>query len=152
MTHFDRETGYLVRRLDSNKLLELGKQILELQYGGLDDHPSVEQLVLVETKDDSVWGWGDNKQKRLAVICSEGVGWQEDDKDGLVPFWVDFGHYGSHALKVRVHPRVIKECLTDEVVDLADFIRNHNDRLQGNFLTWLAQVRGVEQFAQEVNA
>jgi hypothetical protein len=40
----------------------------------------------------------------------------------------------------------------DFVVDLADFVRNHNDRLQGNFLTWLAQVRGVEQFAQEVNA
>jgi hypothetical protein len=146
MTHYDRKYGQLVRRLDSDKLLALGIEVLTAQYGDLDTVSSVESLVLVETKDASVWGLGD--QKRLAVICSEGVGWTEDDKNGLVTFWVDFGHYGSHALAVKVHPRRILECLTDETVDLADFIRNYNDRLQSNYSLWASEIRDVPQFAQ----
>jgi hypothetical protein len=147
----DRSKGLLVHRLDSEKLLELGLNILRLQYGDLDQTASVEPLVLVKTKDQSVWSV--DPQPRLAVICGEGVGWQEDEKNGLVTFWVDFGHYGSHALAVKVHPRVIEACVTDETVDLADFIRTFGARLDSNFYTWKSAIGQTEQsFKQEVLA
>lgn len=152
MTHFERKYGQLVRRLDSDKLLALGIEVLTAQYGELDQTARVEPLVLVQTKDASVWWDSPERDRRLAVICSEGVGWKEDDKTGLVTFYVDFGWTGNNSLKVQVHPRRIKECLTDETVDLADFIRNYNDRLESNFDLWSYEIRGVPQFAQEVTA
>lgn len=147
MTHYDRPTGYVVHRLDSERLLELGKSILELQYGVLDDVARVESLVLVKTNKPSVWGLGD--QPALAVVCSEGVGWDEDSKNGLVSFWVDFGHYGSHALEVKVHPRVIEKYLSGETVELGEFIRNHNDRLESNFDLWKHAISKTEQVFEQ---
>ena len=149
----DRSRGLIVRRLDSDKLLAVGLAVLNAQYGDVskDGTPSVEPLVLVKTKGKSVWGIGD--QHQLAVVCGEGVGWQEDEKNGLVPFFVDFGHYG-HALKVTVHPRVIEACLTDETVDLADFVRVFGSRLESNFYLWKSAIGDTEQVfeQEEVNA
>lgn len=145
----DRSKGLLVHRLDSEKLLAVGLAVLTAQYGELDEVASVEPLVLVKTNKQSVWSV--DPQPQLAVVCSEGVGWQEDDKDGLVPFFVDFGHYGSHALKVRVHPRVIEACVTDETVDLADFIRTFGARLDSNFYLWKSAIGDTPQtFKKEV--
>lgn len=152
MTRFTREHGQVVRLLDSEKLLALGLEVLTAQYGDLDPIARVEPLILVETKEASVWWDSPERDRRLAVICSEGVGWQEDKDTGLVPFFVDFGHYGSNALKVQVHPRRIKACLSDETIDLADFIRNYNDRTENNYYIWKSQIGDTPQFAQEVNA
>ena len=152
MTRFTREYGQVVRLLDSEKLLALGLEVLTAQYGDLDPIARVEPLILVETTEASVWWDSPERDRRLAVVCHEGVGWQEDKETGLVPFFVDFGVHGSHALKVQVHPRRIKACLSDETIDLADFIRNYNDRTETNYHIWKSQIGSTPQFAQEVNA
>jgi hypothetical protein len=148
----ERSKGTLVRRLDSDKLLEIGVAILNQQFGHdfmTEKGIHVEPLVLVAL--DEQGGWG---EPRLATIGTEGVGWQESEKDGLVPFYVEYGYGGSGCHKVSVHPRVIKECLTDEVVDLSEFIRTFGSRLDSNFYTWKSAIGSAEQVfsTEEVSA
>ena len=117
----------MVEEFDYDKVREIAQAIVAAQYGG--DASSVMPMHcaigLIPNTDD---GWGD---PLAAVICNEGVGWEQDDRNTIfVPCW-----QGINGVRVGTE-RLLNECRTGEEIDLANFIRSFGDRLEGNFHTW----------------
>jgi hypothetical protein len=135
-----RTKGLLAYRLDSEALTEYARKYVEVAYGTTGDYLSVEPLLLLATKEAGGYG-----TRKLATLCKEGVGWQENETTGLTPVWVDLSPYGGQALQMGLHPRVIMQFVTDEKVDLADWVRVFGDRLETNLGIWQNQIRGIDQ-------
>ena len=80
-------------------------------------------------------------EKGLATLCTEGVGWNADEK-GNVPINISWGmSQGYRDIPVEDLPALV----SDEMIDLADFIRVFGDRLESNFSIWKNQAKKVEQ-------
>lgn len=124
----ERVTGRMIRLLDKDKLTKLVLTTLEAD-GISTDGVEVEQMAVLRTKFDEV-----------AVLCTEGVGWTA--KDGLVPIitWSQW-----HQNFVYLPEAYVLSCVSDEVVDLAEFVRVFGARLENNFYIWLNATDGVEQ-------
>ena len=80
--------------------------------------------------------------KGIATVCTEGVGWFIDDK-GLLPVNYHVGQYGGGYLDIT--PEELMPLISNETVDLADFIRSFGDRLENNFYSWVGYARGWNQ-------
>ena len=124
----------MVRVVDSEKLSKVAQKVFALQYGiALKDVPyRVEPLVVVRNAAiTNKWDLRENRE--VCVVCTEGVGW-ECDEYGLVtvPMTTPMGA-SAH---VKLSGTVVAKCLTDEEVDLADWVRVFGDRLETNFDVW----------------
>ena len=83
-----------------------------------------------------------NGDKGVATVCTEGVGWFIDDK-GLLPVNYHVGQFGSGYIDIT--PEELMPLISNETVDLADFIRSFGDRLENNFYSWVSYARGWNQ-------
>ena len=131
----ERITGRMIRLLDSDKLTELVCAVLEASGRSTDD-VKVERLALVRTKGGKV-----------ATLCSEGVGWETNDDTGSLPIIVWHGWQQDYVYLPEAH---VVSCVSDEVVDLAEFVRVFGGRLENNFHIWLNATAGVEQSFDKV--
>lgn len=121
-----RPTGYPVKIINP-EVLQNGLSM----YGLIRDGVKVLPIAVVKTKNG------------LATVCSEGVGWEENQYGELViEVWVD--NYMRDYIDV---PKAfVIGALTDGTeVELADFIRTFGARLENNFHTWKNQIEGVPQ-------
>jgi hypothetical protein len=129
-----RRKGVTARRIDGWINLHI-QDIIRLTYGSFDgiEKCAVEPLVFVETIDDDAWG-----TPRVAVIGTEGVGWKSDADTRLIsiPVW--------SSRPVELHRDVLMKFVTEETVDLADWVRIFGDRLESNLWMWQEQVRPTE--------
>lgn len=126
MTTFERPMGTFIRLLDVEKATDYLRNKF---WQDAPDTFEAEAMAVV------------NGEKGLATLCSEGVGWFED-KNGNVPinFWQgnDSGYYDIPA-------EDLPALISDKVVDLANFVRNYNDRLENNFYAWKSYANGYDQ-------
>lgn len=125
----ERITGRMIRLLDSEKLRKLVMTTLEAD-GLPTEGVEVERIAVVRTKNGKV-----------ATLCSEGVGW-ETNSDGTLPVIVWSGWSMDY---VYLPESYIVSCVSDEVVDLAEFVRVFGGRLENNFHIWLNATAGIDQ-------
>ena len=123
----------MVRVVDREKLSKVARKIIALQYGlpakDVADY-DVEPLVVVRNrKRDQFF------DRDVCVVGQEGVGW-ECDEYGLALVPVSEKHSFGQNSYIRVSGKVIANCLSDEEVDLADWVRVFGDRLEANFDIW----------------
>jgi hypothetical protein len=137
-----RTKGLVAYKLNSESLTEYAREYVKVAYGTYspEEYLNVEPLLLLATKERGSWG-----THRLATLCTEGVGWLENEHTGLVPIYVDLSPYGGQSLLMGLHPRVVMRHITDEKVDLADWVRVFGDRLEINLGIWQNQIRGIDQ-------
>lgn len=112
----------MVSQIDNSKLTEL----LISKRGSNDIE--AESMVVVNTP------------KGLATICTEGVGWWEGEKGYLVGGYVGYSNITYYLTKDE-----LLSVISDETVDLAEFIRSFGDRLENNFDLWYYQVKDTPQ-------
>ena len=125
----ERTKGYYGIKLDGAKLAAIANQIYALQYTDA-VNCNVEDLLLIELTEKDVFG-----RSRYAVVCSEGVGFEQDDF-GTISVPTNIGEYGYANGRVHISANVIKQCVTDELVDIALYVRVFGDRLDRNVYIW----------------
>lgn len=125
----ERTKGYYGIKLDGAKLAEIANQIYALQY----TNPvkcNIEDLLLIELTEKDVFG-----NSRYAVVCSEGVGFEQDDF-GTISVPTNIGEWGYANGRVHISAEVIKQCRTNELIDIALYVRVFGDRLDRNVYIW----------------
>lgn len=130
MTTFERPRGIFIQ------LLDVEKATAYLRKNFWEDAPETfkaDGMAIV------------NGENGLATLCSEGVGWFKDE-NGMIPinFWMA-NSSGYYDIPAEDLPSLIHET---NFIDLADFIRNYNDRLENNFYQWKHYAKGYEQMSQ----
>lgn len=130
----EARTSLMVSELDLNKATALIHEVIRR------NNPDVEEEVLSKYKAQPMAVV--NGKDGIAVICTEGVGWVTD-KDGLLP--VHFWYQDWQQNYFDVTPEEVLSCLSDEQIDLAEFIRVHNDRLENNFYIWYSYAKSYDQ-------
>lgn len=80
-------------------------------------------------------------EKGLATLCTEGVGWNAD-AEGKVPINISWGMSMGY---IDIPIEDLEGLVSDEKIDLADFIRVFGDRLENNFYIWKTQASKCEQ-------
>jgi hypothetical protein len=128
-----RRKGYVGQIVDGVKLAKIANEIYKLQY----TEPStctVDSLLFVTLEEKNVFG--DNK---YALICSEGVGWEQDEY-GCLEVPTNIGQMGLWNGRVFVSVDVVKSCLTDKTADLSDYIRTFGSRLDSNCYLWQSKM------------
>ena len=116
-------TSVMVSKLDTDKLAAF----LNTKYDRNDLQG--EAMVVVNTPEG------------LATICHEGVGWFKNDDDNyLVGAYV-----GYNNPTFFVTEEELLSFVSDEQVDLADFINRFGDRLESNYSIWYNQVKDTPQ-------
>jgi hypothetical protein len=136
----DRKPGFYVHKVDMDKLSGIIFDKFERMPG---EEYEFEQLVLVKARkqDGSIGN---------AVIITEGVGWFADN---LGKFSLPYVHryafneqgYSMTYEDYRVSEDVVLSCVTDEVVELREWIRVFGHRLDNNCYVWQAAMAGVPQ-------
>ena len=120
-----RDTGYPVKVIDPETL-----HYSLSSYNYLRDSDQVFPMAVVQTKGG------------IATICSEGVGWMENQfgeltiqvyRDGFITY-----------LEVPT-VFVVGALANGTEVELADFIRTFGARLDNNFHIWKNQIEGIPQ-------
>ena len=133
----ERKKGYIGQIVSGEKLAVIAKQMYAIQYTpeSIDSRVDVSDLLLIELekKDD----WGDT---RHALICDEGVGWEQQDRY-LINVPTNVGQMGLYNGSVDLSVDVIKSCLSGETADIADFVRTFGARLDNNVWTWQNQMK-----------
>jgi hypothetical protein len=125
----------MVTKLDEDKATELVREVLVRNYPEGDfSRYKAQPMVVV------------NGTKGLSTVCTEGVGWNIDS-NGMytLMYFADFSQNS-----VDITREELLSCLSDEQVDLAQFIRNHNDRLQTNYEIWYYYGRNGSQDLTEL--
>jgi hypothetical protein len=121
----------IVRRLNTEVLSEIAKEVIIAQYA-----PKREPVVHAE---ELVYaylpGKGGIDYERLAIICREGVGWTPNER-ALLPVMFHVGDGVTDALAWVGARRIQEQALTDEEVNLADFVRTFGTRLEANYMMW----------------
>jgi hypothetical protein len=135
-----RRKGVTARRIDGWINLHI-QEIIRLTYGSFDgiEKCAVEPLVFIETIDNDAWG-----KPRVAIIGTEGVGWKSDHDSGIISVPVGASNGFGYARPVELHRDVLMKFVTDEVVDLADWVRVFGDRLESNLWLWQEQALAPE--------
>lgn len=136
-----RRKGCIAHKVDSAALTKHIHKILELTYGQVDglERCEVEPLVFVTLKDTDSW-----KKPRVAVIGTEGVGWRSDKDSRIVPVPVWSSNGFSYAPPVSLHAKMLATFVTEETVDLADWVRVFGDRLETNLCIWQSEMEVTE--------
>ena len=117
----------MVNQLDTEKLTDLlyWKNV----EAGSDSRPQGEGMVVVNTPEG------------LATVCREGVGWFKNEEGKyLVSGWI-----GYSDIVYRITEDELLSCLSNEQVDLADFINRFGARLESNFDIWYYEVKDTPQ-------
>ena len=131
MTQFERPMGRMVHYLNVDTIKPVLVKALEdrgIPVGEFD----VDRMVVVRTKDNG-----------YAVVCSEGVGWNVNPA-GYLPIIVWTGG-GWRQDYIDLPFRDVLAHVSDETVDLAEFVRMFGARLENNFHIWYNATAGVEQ-------
>ena len=130
----ERTNGYMGIILDGEKLAKIAKVIYSAQYKEVSDF-TIDNLLLIELKETDVFG-----NSKHAVVCTEGVGWEQDDY-GTIAVPTNIGQLGLYNGRVHISIDVIKDCVTDETQDIADYIRVFGDRLDRNVSIWQSHMK-----------
>lgn len=144
MSRYDnRIKGSMAHVLDLAGLAEHAREYLQVVHGWTpapDAYLKIEPIVLVKTNENGVWG-----KPKFATICTEGVGWMEDEDTGLVKVPLNVQEWQIGGIEMLIHPNVIARFITGEQVDLADWVRVFGERLEINLSIWQSATRAVEQ-------
>jgi hypothetical protein len=121
----DRVRGTILHLLDADKTTKFIKEYLETDA---DIH--AEPMLVA------------NGKQGIATICDEGVGWFVD-KNGKLPI----NYYGKNGNSgyLDVTPEELAPLISNETMDLADFIRSFGDRLENNFYAWVQYAKSHDQ-------
>jgi hypothetical protein len=130
----ERSKGYIGQIVDGKKLAVIANDIYRLQYNNDFSECTVDNLLFVTLDEKNVFG--DNK---YALICSEGVGWEQDTY-GCLEVPTNIGPMGYYNGRVFISVETVKECLTDKEEDIADYIRVFGDRLDSNCSLWQSKM------------
>ena len=130
-----RQKGIHARIVDSKRLADHILKILQLTYFDGIERCEVPQLVFAKIKDKDSWG-----KPRVAIIGTEGVGWMSDADSRIVPVPVWSKDGFGYARPVELHRDMLMEFVTDEEIDLADWVRIFGDRLENNLGIWQNKV------------
>lgn len=133
----ERKNGYIGQIVSGEKLAEVAKKIYANQYleNEIDSDIEVSDLLLIELAEKD--SWGDTK---YALVCDEGVGWKQQDRY-LIEVPTNIGPMGLYNGSVNISVAVIKNCLTGDTSDIADFVRIFGDRLDNNVAIWQDQMK-----------
>ena len=134
----ERSKGYIGQIVDGKKLAVIANGIYNLQYSSDFSECTVDGLLFVTLDEKNVFG--DNK---YALVCSEGVGWEQDTY-GCLEVPTNIGQMGMWNGRVFISVDTVKECLTDQTVDIADYIRVFGDRLDSNCSLWQSKMSVAE--------
>ena len=139
-----RTPGYMGLVVSGNELAQIANKIYAIQYDTI-VLCEIEDFLLIELSEKS----GAHGRHLSAIICKEGVGYEETDPPGgsspgtLISIPTRFGRrVNGKVNRYRYHDcvylsvRVIKRCITGESVDIAQFVRVFGDRLDGNVALW----------------
>jgi ribosomal protein L21 len=143
----NRTKGFYGTLVSGEQLAVIAKKILDLQYLPEDTGTTikVDDLVLIELAEQTVWG-----DPKVALVCVEGVGWEQDEYRTIqVP--VNIGHGWLNG-RVHISVEVIKSCLTDKKVDIAEYVRVFGDRLDDNVAIWQNAMTEKTKKGGRVNA
>jgi hypothetical protein len=121
-----RIKGTVVHLLDPIKTATLIKS----RYSNQDTEIKAEPMVVV------------NGRNGLATVVSEGVGWYADE-NGKLPVNYYAGDFNSGYQDITVEE--LMPLISDETIDLADFVRIFGDRLETNLSLWQNYAKGYEQ-------
>lgn len=127
-----RERGVIVQVVDLTDLLAQAKASL-IKQGKATDADKVSTAFTQAIATDQA---GNHY-----LLCSEGVGWEAQDIDGVPTFTLDLyvESAGYIAIMASATLRIAADDLLDEPtteVDLADFVRVFGGRLEDNFWIW----------------
>ena len=134
----ERSKGYIGQIVDGKKLAVIANGIYNLQYSSNFSECTVDSLLFVTLDEKNVYG--DNK---YALVCSEGVGWEQDTY-GCLEVPTNIGAMGLWNGRVFISVDTVKECLTDQTKDIADYIRVFGSRLDNNCSLWQSKMSVVE--------
>ena len=113
MTNYDRPS-FMVTLLDRDKTTALIRNKFD------NDRYVAERMVIV------------NGNKGVATVCTEGVGWYKDDKG----YTILFDDINSFGMWTEISDDELVSLISDEQIDLAEFVRMFGDRLENNFYIW----------------
>jgi hypothetical protein len=130
----NRSKGYIGQIVDGKKLAVIANGIYNLQYSSDFSECTVDNLMLITLEEKNVFG--DNK---YALVCSEGVGWEQDTY-GCLEVPTNIGQMGLWNGRVFISVDTVKECLTEQTEDIADYIRVFGDRLDNNCSLWQSKM------------
>lgn len=83
-----------------------------------------------------------NGEKGVATVITEGVGWYADSEGKLpINYWGKNGMSGY----LDITPQELAPLISDETIDLADFVRVFGDRLETNLYIWQYYAKGYPQ-------
>ena len=90
-----------------------------------------------------------NGENGVATLLTEGVGWYADAK-GKLPI----NYYGKNGMSgyLDITPEELAPLISDETIDLADFVRIFGDRLETNLSIWQYYAKGYPQDKMSVVA
>lgn len=133
MTQFERPMGRMVHRLNTETIKPvIIATLVDRGFTVNPDDIEIDNMVVARVKGDT-----------YATICSEGVGWTVDKLEGTLP--VTFWHGGWRSDYVDLMANLVLGHVSDEEVDLAEFVRMFGARLENNFHIWYNQTDGVSQ-------
>lgn len=132
-----RRKGYIGTLVDGKKLAGIANSIYYFQYGNDIDKCEIDSLLFIELKEKDVFG-----DPKYALICSEGVGWEQDSY-GCLEVPTNVGAMGLWNGRVYISVNVIKSCLTNKTEDISDYIRTFGSRLDDNCYLWQSKMSKV---------
>lgn len=136
----DRKPGFYVHKVDMEKLSGIIFEKFERMAG---HKYEFDDLVVVKArKEDGSIG--------TAVIITEGVGWFADNLDKFsLPYihHFDFQEDRWHMSyeSYRVSEDVVLSCVSDEVIELREWVRVFGHRLDNNCAVWQNAMTGIPQ-------
>ena len=130
----ERMTGYTGNVLDGKKLAEIANGIYNLQYSSEFSECTVDNLLLIELEEKNVFG-----DPKYAVLCSEGVGWEQDTY-GCLEIPTNIGQMGLWNGRVFISVESVKACQTIFKKEVSDYIRVFGDRLDSNCSLWQSKM------------
>lgn len=121
----------MVKKVDTKRLHDVLRQYMIAVYGSElnTDELTVDELVAVPLLGQKVRG-----KQAYGLVCTEGVGWLPD------AYWAlyDLNAVGDTGQRTqfKLYAGRIEDYITDEEVDLAEWIRTFGSRLETNFSIW----------------
>jgi hypothetical protein len=129
----DRTKGYMGNVLDGKKLATIANEIYKAQYNEPGE-VTVDNLLLIELEEKNVFG-----DSKYAVVCSEGVGWEQDEY-GCLEIPTNVGQMGLWNGRVFISVEKVKSCQTIIKEDISDYIRTFGSRLDSNCYLWQSKM------------
>jgi hypothetical protein len=130
----DRKKGYVGKTIDGKKLADIANAIYKLQYV----EPSIctmDDYLLLELAETDAFG-----DHKIALICNEGVGWIQDEY-GTIEVPTNLGQFGYLGGRVHISVEVIKTCITDNTIEVSDYVRTFGSRLDNNCSLWQGKMK-----------